>query len=94
MGCDDEAGRYFARSFENHGFYRHYEVAVQGRVWTINGETERARIEFSDDGSQQTITWEWRPKDVWLPLCDRVATKLPDTNRETVHAEKSEETQR
>ena len=76
MGWDDDAGCYFARTFENHGFYRHYDVTVDGNVWTISGKTERARIEFSDDGKRQTITWEWRPKHEWLPLCDRVATKL------------------
>ena len=72
MGVDAKTGRYFARSFENHGFYRHYNVAVDGRVWTIDGETERARIAFSADGRTQTITWEWHPKDRWLPLCDQV----------------------
>ena len=76
MGWDDDAGRYFARTFENHGFYRHYDVTVEGNVWTISGKTERARIEFSHDGKRQSITWEWRTKNVWLPLCDRVATKL------------------
>ena len=73
MGVDATTSGYFARSFENHGFYRHYNVAVDGRVWTIDGETERARIEFSADGRTQTITWEWHPKDRWLPLCDQVA---------------------
>jgi hypothetical protein len=75
MGWDDAAGRYFARTFENHGFYRHYDMAVEGKVWTIDGKSERARIEFSSDGRQQVITWEWRPQRAWLPLCDRVATK-------------------
>jgi len=75
MGWDEGTGRYFARSFENHGFYRHYEVAVEGRVWTLSGESERARIELNEDGRRQTIAWEWRPNDVWLPLCDRVATR-------------------
>lgn len=74
MGVDP-AGSYFARSFENHGFYRHYEVAVDGRVWTLSGESERARIEFSADGKTQTVTWEWRPDGTWLPLCDRVAVR-------------------
>ena len=73
MGVDAKTGRYFARSFENHGFYRHYDVAVDGRVWTVAGETERARIEFSADERTKTITWEWHPKDRWLPLCDQVA---------------------
>jgi hypothetical protein len=76
LGWDASARRYFARTFENHGFYRHYEVTVLGKIWTISGETERARVEFSADGQRQTITWEWRQNNEWLPLCDRVATKL------------------
>jgi hypothetical protein len=75
MGVDDETGHYFARSFENHGFYRDYRVFADGRVWTIGGDRERARIEFSPDGRTQTISWEWRPKDTWLPLCDRIARR-------------------
>jgi hypothetical protein len=57
------------------GRCRHYDLTVDGRVWTITGKMERARIEFSGDGRSQTITWEWRPKDRWLPLCDRVARR-------------------
>ena len=76
MGFDADSGRYFAQSFENHGFARRYEVSVDGRVWTFSGALERARIEFSEDGSRQTITWEWRPEQGWLPLCDRVAVRL------------------
>lgn len=75
MGVDAATGRYFARSFENHGFARHYDVAADGRVWTVTGERERARIEFSADGRTQTVAWEWRPEDAWLPLCDRVAIR-------------------
>ncbi|MEP7002668.1 MAG: DUF1579 family protein [bacterium] len=75
MGADTTTGRYFARCFENHGFYRHYDVSVDGQVWTLTGESERARIDFSPDGRTQTITWEWRPKDRWLPLCDRIARR-------------------
>ncbi len=75
LGVDAATGRYFARCFENHGFYRHYDVDVNERVWSFRGETERARIEFSEDGRTQTIFWEWRPSDGWLPLCDRVARR-------------------
>jgi hypothetical protein len=75
LGVDAKTGLYFARSFENHGFYRHYEVTCSGRVWTFTGATERARVEFSEDGRRQTINWEWRPSDRWLPLCDRVAVR-------------------
>jgi hypothetical protein len=77
MGVDSSSGRYFARSFENHGFFRHYDVSVDGRRWILTGKSERARIEFSVDGRTQTITWEWRPRpnDRWFPLCDRVAVR-------------------
>ena len=75
MGVDPTTDEYFCRGFENHGFYRHYQMKAEGRVWSISGETERARIEFSEDGRTQTITWEWKPEDKWLPLCDRTAVR-------------------
>ena len=75
MGVDAKTGRHFARTFENHGFYRHYDVSNDGRIWTVTGERERARIAFSEEGRTQTITWEWRPEERWLPLCDRVARR-------------------
>jgi hypothetical protein len=75
MGVDARTGRCFARSFENHGFYRHYDVEVAGRIWRLIGDTERARLEFSEDGRTQTIVWEWKPADTWLPLCDRKAVR-------------------
>lgn len=75
MGVDAQTGRTFAQTFENHGFARRYDVSVEGRIWTFSGEFERARIELSEDGRKQTITWEWRPHDRWLPLCDRVAVR-------------------
>ncbi|WP_309672281.1 hypothetical protein [Gemmatimonas sp.] len=55
MGVDADTGHYFARTFENHGFYRHYDVHFDRRLWSITGERERARIEFSEDGNTQTI---------------------------------------
>ena len=75
MGVDSETGRYFASTFENHGLYRDYDVTVNGRVWTISGDTERATIEFSTDNRTQTIVWEWKREGKWLPLCDRVAMR-------------------
>ena len=75
LGIDARSGQYFVRSFENHGFYRNYDLAVVGRIWSLAGASERARIEFSADGRTQTIAWEWKPRDCWLPLCDRVARR-------------------
>lgn len=76
MGVDPGGGRYFAQCFENHGFARRYDVSVDGAVWTFSGEHERARIAFSEDGRTQTIRWERKTGERWLPLCDRVATRL------------------
>lgn len=75
LGIDPASGDYFARTFENHGFYRHYRLAVDGQTWTLTGGTERARFKFSDDNRRQTIIWEWKPSNRWLPLCDRVAVR-------------------
>jgi hypothetical protein len=76
-GWDEAAGEYFAHTFENHGHCRRYRVRVDGRAWTLTGTTERARIEFSEDGNRQTVTWEWRPKDDrWVPLCERTNVRV------------------
>lgn len=75
MGVDPETGDVYAQRFENHGFERRYTVAHEAQVWTVTGEHERARMEFSDGGLVQTMTWEWKPEDSWLPLGDRVARR-------------------
>lgn len=74
MGVDEDGG-YFARCFENHGFYRNYRVTRDGSVWSLIGATERAVITFSDHDRTQTIAWEWKQGPDWWPLCDRVATR-------------------
>jgi hypothetical protein len=68
--------RYFTRSFEKHGFLRGYEMGVDRSVWTFTGETERARVEFTDEGQTQQIHWEFKHGDSWLPLCDRTARRV------------------
>jgi hypothetical protein len=77
IAYDAEAGHYVAHAFENHGYYRKYDVAVEGRVWTFGASLERARIEFDADHRQQSVSWEWRPEgDEWLPLCERVNKRI------------------
>ena len=77
ISFDAGTGNYITRSYENHGFIRDYVTKVDGDTWTFSGDTERARIEFMDDGKTQKIAWEWRqPGEDWLPLCDRVAQRL------------------
>lgn len=76
MGWDAGAGRYFARSIENHGFARDYSMTIEGRSWTLTGEHERATYKFSEGGRSQEISWEWKPGEEWLPLCDRTAHRI------------------
>lgn len=76
LGWDGEAGCYFARTIENHGFARDYTMTVEGSTWTLAGEHERATHTFSEDGRTQEISWEWKPGDAWLPLCDRTAHRI------------------
>lgn len=76
MGVGPGADQCFARTFENHGFYRHYKLTEDRLTWQLEGETERARTVFDEEGNTQTITWEWLRDGKWLPLCDRVATRI------------------
>jgi hypothetical protein len=74
---DDPLQHYMTRSYENHGFIRDYITLVDGNTWTFTGDTERARIEFTNSGQTQKIAWEWRqPGEEWLPLCDREAKRV------------------
>ena len=76
LGWDPDANRYFARTIENHGFCRDYTLTEDGDVWTFSGDQERATHTFSADGRTQTIAWERLLDGTWLPLCDRVATRI------------------
>lgn len=71
-----EQGKYFARTFENHGFAREYAVEHVSDIWTFTGEFERATYRFENGYTRQVTTWEWKKDGVWIPLCDRVATKV------------------
>lgn len=76
MGWSPVDKSYFVRSFENHGFFREYAVTKAGDVWTLSGETERARIVFEDDGASQRIQWEAKINGEWKMLCNRVAHRV------------------
>ena len=76
FGVEPGTNDYFVHNFENHGFFRLYKVKRDARIWTFDGQTERARYEFSEDGRKVTIAWELLKGGVWKPLCDRVAIKI------------------
>jgi len=63
LGVDARNGGYVARAFENHGFYHHCDVAVDGNVWTFIGETECARHGVASANDRTPIAvgaHEWR----------------------------------
>ncbi len=72
----DESGTAFTRTFDNLGFSNRYDLTHDHATWWITGPSERATIVLSEDARVQTITWEWKPEDTWLPLCDQVATRV------------------
>jgi hypothetical protein len=77
VNWDNSNQHYVTRSYENHGFVRDYVTHVDGKIWTFIGDTERARVEFTNGNNTQNIAWEWRkPGEDWLPLCDRVAKRV------------------
>ena len=76
LGVEPGTNGHFARTFENHGFYRYYGISVDGKTWLLEGKTERARTVIDANGDTQTITWEWFRDGKWLPLCDRVARRV------------------
>jgi hypothetical protein len=76
MGWDRDAERFFARSFENHGFSRDYTMTFDGLAVRLDGEYERATYTFDAAGDTQTVAWQWRRGENWLPLCDRVAHRV------------------
>ncbi len=76
LGWDPDAERFLARSFENHGFSRDYTVTFDELGVRLDGENERATYTFDAAGDTQTIAWQWRRENDWLPLCDRVAHRV------------------
>lgn len=76
IGYDETSGGYFTRFFDNAGFHPEYRAVVDGKIWTFTEPSTRARVTVGSN-SQLTFNWEWRNGGGdWLPLCDRVATRI------------------
>ena len=77
IGYDAESETYSSRFFDNVGNAPTYQLSVRDNVWTYIGELQRATFEFSADGDEMTIHWDWKKTDGedWKPLCDLTATK-------------------
>lgn len=60
------------------GFHRAYDLDIKGETWNIQGETERATMEFDEDGSTYKEFWEIKSDVKWRPLCRRTGKKHLD----------------
>ena len=77
LGFDASQGGYFSHAFDNAGNHPEYTADVDGDVWTFAEPATRATVTVSDGGNRMTHVWEWRNDgSVWLPLCDRTATRV------------------
>jgi hypothetical protein len=76
LGVDLHSGTLFVLGFHSRGLARRYDVAIEGARWRLSSATERTTIEFSADGRTQRIQSQWRPRDRWLPLCERTAVRV------------------
>lgn len=78
LGTPNDDPRTKIFNFDNGGFYRAYDLNIDGQTWNIQGETERAVMEFDADGGTYKEFWEIRSDGQWLPLCRRAGKRHLD----------------
>ena len=68
MGYDSKKKRYIARSYDDQGASEEFEVRLNGKKWTILGQTVRFDGKFSTDGNKLEGLWEMKDrKSGWQP---------------------------
>lgn len=76
IGYDTEKKQYFSHHFDDGGFHPIYSATVDGNIWKFNEPNTRVEITINSLNSL-TLKWEWRNGNTnWLPLCDRIATRI------------------
>lgn len=72
MGFDSSRRQHFARSFDDQGSTEAFVVSLNGRRWSISGETVRFKGSFDVQKNRLTGLWElkgskagWQP---WIEL--------------------------
>ena len=58
IGYDAERGEYTSQLFDSVGNYSTHRLVANGDTWTYFGDTTRARVEFSDGNTVQTVLHE------------------------------------
>jgi hypothetical protein len=68
MGYDQQAKKYFARSYDDQGVSEAFDIILRGKKWSIFGETVRFDGHFDAQGNQLTGLWEMKSKKSgWQP---------------------------
>jgi hypothetical protein len=77
LGIDPEHGDHFAHHYDNLGYARQYRLKLHERVWTFQGEWERATYEFDASHASYRELWEFaRDGESWRSLCVLEALRL------------------
>lgn len=58
IGYDEASGGYYSHFYDSQGNVSTHKLSVLGDVWTNEGETTRATVEFSDANRIQTVLHE------------------------------------
>lgn len=71
IGYDAEQACYVSRSYDDRGASDGFTAHLEGRSWSIDGETVRFRGAFDADGSVLAGTWDQRSdRGRWSPWMD------------------------
>jgi len=60
---------FYATTYDNTGYKRHYKLYVAGMVFTFEGERERIVLTITDDGKSYIENREISLNKKWMPLC-------------------------
>jgi hypothetical protein len=81
IGYDAEQACYATRSYDDQGTSDGFTARLEGKAWSIDGETVRFRGTFNADGSVLAGTWEQRSSQGrWSPWMDIELRKVTSVN--------------
>ena len=77
IALDPKSDGYDARAYEADGSFADYKAALDGRSWTINGDTLRFRGSFSEDGDVLSGQWDESRDGSWRAIMRVSLQKQP-----------------
>jgi hypothetical protein len=78
MISHDETNHTFSCTYyDNMGYKKTYEIVCYDKEWNFIGDTERALIQFDEEGNSFTENWEiLDDQKRWQPLCSLKAKRI------------------